>query len=129
MKGAWHPQVSTFVPAALPCRLPVKYRNACSVIGKFSEIRLADGDLTPCMGVQEDQRLCEILQQLGGCKSPGFSWSDVARALGGGRVGKSCRLRWCELGPSQKSWVCAGLHAFALRRAVPAPGATSSLRT
>ena len=45
--------------------------------------------------VQEDRRLCEILHELGGCKNPGFSWSDVAKTLGGGRTGKSCRLRWC----------------------------------
>jgi len=64
---------------------------------------------------QEDQRLCEVMQQeRGGCKQPGFSWSQVARKLGGRRSGKSCRLRWCGLGPGQDSWgracrpVCAG---------------------
>ncbi|KAK9822182.1 hypothetical protein WJX81_007391, partial [Elliptochloris bilobata] len=53
---------------------------------------------------EEDRRLCEILQALGGAKKqPGFSWSDVARTLGGRRTGKSCRLRWYnQLSPEIK---------------------------
>ncbi|KAK9839313.1 hypothetical protein WJX81_007192 [Elliptochloris bilobata] len=52
---------------------------------------------------EEDRRLCEILHELGGCKNPGFSWSDVATTLGGGRTGKSCRLRWYnQLSPDVK---------------------------
>jgi hypothetical protein len=50
--------------------------------------------------MQEDIHLCAILEALGGPKKePGFSWTEVARTLGGGRNGKSCRLRWCAARP------------------------------
>ncbi len=50
--------------------------------------------------MQEDVHLCAILEALGGPKKePGFSWTEVARTLGGGRNGKSCRLRWCAARP------------------------------
>ncbi len=38
-----------------------------------------------------------MLHELGGCNSPGFSWSIVSKTLGGGRLGKSCRSRWCGI--------------------------------
>lgn len=43
--------------------------------------------------LQEDQRLQRVMRELGGTQGAGFSWSAVAKKLGGGRTGKSCRLR------------------------------------
>ncbi len=34
------------------------------------------------------------MRELGGKEGAGFSWSSVAKRLGGGRTGKSCRLRY-----------------------------------
>ena len=40
------------------------------------------------------------MRELGGKEGAGFSWSSVAKRLGGGRTGKSCRLRYTlELPP------------------------------
>ncbi len=46
-----------------------------------------------CGGLQEDRRLQKVMTELGGTSGTGFSWSAVAKRLGGGRTGKSCRLR------------------------------------
>ncbi|EIE19316.1 hypothetical protein COCSUDRAFT_44671 [Coccomyxa subellipsoidea C-169] len=43
---------------------------------------------------EEDRRLQKVMSELGGTSGTGFSWSAVAKRLGGGRTGKSCRLRW-----------------------------------
>jgi hypothetical protein len=43
--------------------------------------------------LQEDARLQAVMADLGGTQGAGFSWSAVAKKLGGGRTGKSCRLR------------------------------------
>ncbi len=81
---------------------------------------MADGDVVKgSWRPEEDRRLCEILHELGGCKNPGFSWSDVAKTLGGGRTGKSCRLRWCGLAPGRGAGVAclSGASSPVLTRA------------
>ncbi|BDA43753.1 probable transcriptional activator Myb at N-terminal half [Coccomyxa sp. Obi] len=52
---------------------------------------------------EEDRRLQKVMSELGGTSGTGFSWSAVAKRLGGGRTGKSCRLRWFnQLSPTLK---------------------------
>ncbi|CAL8468298.1 g7838 [Coccomyxa elongata] len=52
---------------------------------------------------EEDRRLQKVMTELGGTSGTGFSWSAVAKRLGGGRTGKSCRLRWFnQLSPTLK---------------------------
>ena len=104
MKGPWHPKVSSRLAFALAAcsRGPAHGAVECMLCELFERgntvrCSILNTANLPCVRVQEDRRLCEVLQELGGCKRPGFSWSDVAKTLGGGRVGKSCRLRWCGI--------------------------------
>ncbi|CAK0779850.1 hypothetical protein CVIRNUC_004870 [Coccomyxa viridis] len=64
-------------------------------------------EMMECKGTtwksEEDQRLQRVMRELGGTQGAGFSWSAVAKKLGGGRTGKSCRLRWYnQLSPNLK---------------------------
>jgi hypothetical protein len=48
----------------------------------------ADAPPPPCPA-EEDERLVELVHRHGA-----QNWTTIARSLGGGRNGKSCRLRW-----------------------------------
>ncbi len=67
----------------------------------------------PSLGMlQEDQRLQRVMRELGGTQGAGFSWSAVAKKLGGGRTGKSCRLRYIFLTSASRH--CLQQHRAAL---------------
>ena len=70
--------------------------------------------------LQEDQRLQRVMRELGGTQGAGFSWSAVAKKLGGGRTGKSCRLRYIFL-------TSASLHCLQLYRATSAHRALTNV--
>lgn len=46
------------------------------------------------------------MRELGGKEGAGFSWSSVAKRLGGGRTGKSCRLRYTFEPPARIGHGC-----------------------
>ena len=113
-KGSWRPEVQPV--AVLPRGCPDQSPAGLPSISRHRATAVC------CR--QEDQRLCEILRNLGGAKKqPGFSWSDVARTLGGRRTGKSCRLRWRATPSAYICWLLPRSPQLRLRLLAAAPWA------